>query len=144
MTIRALLMGGRTFGIVTLTAQIDANQVQGLTSGTAVWQFHIDGTVWKDGEGAAVQVNASTDWVIPNGAASGQYDLKWDQVSGDAPTNSVGNIAENTWTALSSQINVGAFAGGSYETGIVTVSIRFNGGATLASANFEWEGIDVP
>lgn len=132
-------------GVVTLNAQTGANQASDNVSGTAIWRFNTDGTVDRDDDAGVVQVASSTDWIIPNSSASSGYELKWVQVSGDAPTNTTNNIAENTWTSLGSRIDIGAFAGiGSYETGIVTVSIRLNGGSVLDSANFEWEAIELP
>jgi hypothetical protein len=130
-------------GDVTLTAQTGANQASDLANGTAVFWINADGTVDVDDSGGRVQVNSGTDWIIPNGAANGQYEWKWDLVSGDSPT-STPKPAEGVWEAISTDRKIGCFAGGSYETGIVTISIRLNGGSTLASANFEYEGIDVP
>lgn len=133
--------------VVTLTAQTGgpppmASSVGMDQSGTAVWWLRADGTVDRDDTlNGVVQMAASTDWIIPNGSASSLYEWKWQQVSGDAPT-STPLVAENTWQDLGTDRKIGAFASfGQFEEGIVTLSIRFDGGSVLDSANFEWEAI---
>jgi len=63
--------------------------------------FNEDGTVDRTQEGSTAQVDASTDWVIPNSAAPGDYEIRFTSLSGDSPTVS-GGTAENSWWAFTS------------------------------------------
>lgn len=83
-----------------------------------------DGTTQKREDAPPVQINASTDWVIPNSAASGDFDAKW-TVSGTAPTEVTAGWNSNTYLPLSSDLTVGyATNGPGFETGTFTITIR--------------------
>ena len=61
-----------------------------------------DGTKdFKDNTDASTQVNATTDWVIPNSAAPGSYRIRHTSATGDtADFTPAGTI--NSWLALTS------------------------------------------
>lgn len=83
------------------------------------------------------QINASTDWVIPNGLADAQYEVSATVDSGDAVTN-----ADGSWLALGSDVvfsfDTGATGPGQIKTksASMTVSIRFNGSVVLATNTY--------
>lgn len=83
-----------------------------------------DGTTQKREDAPPAQINASTDWVIPNSAASGDFDAKW-TVSGDAPSEVTAGWNSNTYLPLSSDLTVGyATNAPGVETGTFTITIR--------------------
>jgi hypothetical protein len=99
------------------------------------FEWRTDGTLYNDG---GTQVNSSTDWIIPNGAASGDYEIRFTEVSADANW-AYSSITPDgtTWYALSSQRNLkGGSTNGNDASCVVTAEIRFDGGAALDSANF--------
>jgi hypothetical protein len=90
-----------------------------------------DGTVEKYLDGVFTQLDAATDWIIDNTAASSLYEVMFSQDSGSAPE--VGTL--DTWQDLGTDRSLGynIDAPGS---GIFTVQIRYNGGAPLSSAQY--------
>lgn len=138
MTIPVLLAmaaagGGR--GTVTLTNATITDS--GAAPARALVIINSDGTVDKREGGTVTQINASTDWIIPNAKASGDYEAKWDLISGDAPTGATGGWTEGVWAALSSNLQVGYITGApGTESGVIRVSIRYNGGSVLDTGDF--------
>jgi hypothetical protein len=102
--------------------------------GTAFVRFNTNGTVDSLVDGVTTQIDASTDWIIPNSAASGLYEIMAHQNSGDAVTPSA---ALDTWLALSSSRQWGFSSTALNVTANLTISIRFNGGATLSSNTYD-------
>jgi hypothetical protein len=67
----------------------------------AYFWFNSDGTVdTQDNTSSPIQVNASTDWVIPNGSAPGSYRVKYSSLTGD--TSFFSGTVGATYTALTS------------------------------------------
>jgi hypothetical protein len=102
-------------------------------TGTAFIRFNTNGTVDSIIDGVTTQVDASTDWIIPNGAASGSYEISCHQNSGDAVT---GSAALDTWLALSSARQWGFSPTAVNVTANLTISIRKDG-VTLDSGTFD-------
>ncbi len=115
---------------------------------TAGVRFNSNGTVQKREGASYVQIDASTDWIIPNGDANSTYDVRITNVvwtSGSAFF--VEAAAEDVWINLGSnrewsvQDNTGTAAGSKDVS--FTVEIRKDGGAVLDSATYslsaEWE-----
>lgn len=59
--------------------------------------FQSNGQVHKTEGVTSTQVDSATDWIIPNAAAPGTYEVRLSGRTGTAPTGP----AENTWHALS-------------------------------------------
>ena len=132
--------GGR--GTVTLTNATITDS--GGAPARALVIINSDGTVDKREGGSVSQINASTDWIIPNGKADSNYEAKWDLISGDAPTGATGGWLENDWTALSSDLQVGYITGApGTESGVIRVSIRYNGGSVLDTGDFTCSATEV-
>lgn len=103
-----------------------------------------DGTLDKREGGTVTQINTSTDWIIPNVAASSSYQAKWDLVSGDAPTEVTAGWTEASWQAISSDLTVGYATGApGTESGVVRVSIRLGTGATLDTGDYTLSATEV-
>lgn len=68
----------------------------------AYHHFNLDGTVdEQDNVSSAIQINASTDWIIPNGDASSSYRVRHVSATGDTGTPWVPAGAINTWLSFS-------------------------------------------
>ncbi len=133
--------------VVTLTdsdvTTIDAVGPYNSNSGIRV---NTDGTIdsAKRTDGAAntyAQINASTDWIIPNGAANSDYEVRITGLTLDGNhTWASQAAAENTWVDLSVNrewIINGTVAG--LDATTFTLEIRYNGGATLDTAAISLE-----
>jgi hypothetical protein len=95
-----------------------------------------DGTIDKLETGSGTtQINSSTDWIIPNGSASGDYQVMIHEDSGTL--NRLFQDKIDTWLSLAGDRDWGVFrsisAPGS-KTCTVTLSIRKNGGPVIATA----------
>lgn len=102
--------------------------------GTAFVRFNTNGTVDGLVDGVTSQIDAATDWIIPNAAANGSYEIFCHQNSGTAVT---GSAALDTWLALSSARQWGFSSTALNVTANLTISIRYNGGSTLASGVYD-------
>lgn len=111
--------------------------------GVAGIRVNTDGTIDKLEDGVVTQLAASTDWVIPNGAASSDFDVRATSVT-ETGGHGLGwdsaPAADDTWVDLSvnrtwQDANVGS--GGSNTGGHnFTLEIRYKGGAALDSAAY--------
>ena len=77
-----------TEGTVTLTNQTISHTHA--TAARAKWSANTDGTVDKVEGSTTTQISSSTDWIIPNGAASNDYEFKMSFVSSSGSGYSVG------------------------------------------------------
>ena len=107
--------GGGGSGAVTLSG--DTNSA--FRFGADCYAYHYansDGTFdEKDNTSSAIQINASTDWIIPNGDAPGTYRVKYSNMTGDTGSY-VGSIS-TVYAALTSSrytavVDTSVFAGG--------------------------------
>lgn len=62
--------------------------------------INTDGTLDKRQDTIISQVDASTDWIIPNGSAPGTYQFRFVNRTGDSP-NGTTNMTEDVWVAIS-------------------------------------------
>ena len=87
-----MLLAAKT-GVVTVSSE----SVVAGTGEVAGIRYNADGTVDNNIDGVYTQVNSSTDWIIPNSAASSAYQIRATLNSGDTPDGTLGS-----WLALSS------------------------------------------
>ena len=147
MTIIATAAYGSVSGVVTLSGQIINTTGTGLTSAYSAIRFNTDGTVdeYKShGAGTYVQIDSTTDWIIPNPAAAGKtYHVR---VQATPPTDDFTTKpgANGTWFALTGagsanrEWGVEDFdpaLGNSISTGTVTFEISDDGGSTVLASN---------
>ena len=89
---------------VTLTGDTNSAFAFG-SNATAYHFFNNDGTTdEKDNSSANVQINASTDWIIPNSAAPGTYRIRHTSATGDTGAFTPAG-AINTYIALTTSRN---------------------------------------
>lgn len=111
--------------------------------GIATIIFNTDGTVDKTEDATTVQVDASTDWIIPNSGAAGHtYYIRATKTSGDDP-----NIGDDlaTWLALSSKRQWGQSS--TLETLTCTLKIeiaRDSGGSDVLASGTYTLGVGQP
>lgn len=122
MTVRAMLVRGQTFGVVTLSGETIEDR--GGSARTAGIRFNTDGTVDKLERVTYTQIDAATDWIIPNDAALSEYEVRYTGHSGE-PFQEFA-ATENTWIAISAarEWKVINSSGGTTETANATFEIR--------------------
>lgn len=92
--------------------------------------FRTDGTMAKNEGAGNVQIDAATDWIIPNASASSLYECLV-SVSGDALD--VGTV--DTWQDLATQRTFGYSSAA--KSGTLTAKIRFSlTGVTLSTNTY--------
>ncbi len=118
--------------VVTVTGG-DAihHAVANFNTATAIIRVNADGTIDKI-EGAVVtQLQSVTDWIIPNGANDGLYEVLFAKgVLDDAPN--VG-VALDVWHFIGANREVG-YSNSANDTELranITTRIRYNGGAEI-------------
>lgn len=125
------------FAAAAGTVTVSGETIVGATSsGTARAGviFRANGKVAKTVNGTESQIDASTDWIIPNDEATSLYEVRY---TGGTETWTVKAANQDTWTDLSTdrewrvENNVGDIT-----ANIVTFEIRFNGGSVLDSATY--------
>ena len=86
----------------TVTLSGDSNSAFAFGSNATAYHYaNSDGTFdEKDNSSPNIQINASTDWVIPNSAAPGTYRIKYSSMTGDTG-DYVGSIS-TVYAALTS------------------------------------------
>jgi len=128
--------------VVTLSGELG---IFGVDTDIVGVRFNTDGTVDKR-ISTYTQIDNATDWIIPNTAASGSYEVMTDNW---VDTGGAGNgffqvaAAQGVWIALTSsrEWNVQADApdGASSSKMTFDAHIRFSGGATLSSGTYSIE-----
>lgn len=108
---------------------------------TAGVRFNSDGTVDKLVHGTWYQIDASTDWIDPNGDADSTYDVRITNVSWTAGSSfNVSAAAEDIWINLGSNREWSVIDTNSGPAGIqnvsFTVEIRKDDGPVLDSATY--------
>lgn len=97
-----------------------------------------DGTVDKVEGGTTTQVDAATDWIIPNSAAPGDYEVRWTNLGTGDDTPSA-TAAEDVWHPLDSGVfHVTLNSGPTVESYSATfdLEIRLGSGPVLASGQY--------
>ena len=137
MTVRAVIAAARSVPLVTLSGE---SAIGGsVTDPADCWsgvRINTDGTIDKRGTatGAFAQIDAATDWIIPNSNAKATHEV--------FVTDNNGNIdgasdATGSWIAISSarQWFVTQAEPGNKNLSL-TISIRLGSGATLSTNNY--------
>lgn len=139
-------MSGFALGVMGCAAAAGGAAVVSITGDTyydgaggtaqAFVRFETDGTKDAKDDAGTSQRDASTDWIIPNGAASSSYEIFATQTSGDVPD--AGSSAEDTWIDLGTARRWGHIksTGKGTSSGVWDIDIRFSGGPVLASGTF--------
>ena len=122
-------------GVVTLSGEfIEHIPVIGLA--LAGVKANSDGTMQQRKGGLFTQIDASTDWIIPNGAASSLYEVRYTNVSGNFGSFTPA-AAVDTWIDLGADRQWLLTNGTAiYASRTFTLEIRYNGGAVLSSASY--------
>jgi len=109
----------------------------------AVWAtlwINADGTLWKQtSDGGSTQIDAATDWIIPNEDADSTYEVRYTN-HGGLPLYQLGDIAvEDTWVDLS-ETRMLTFVtwtiSGEPLIATFDLEIRKDGGDVLATASY--------
>jgi len=88
------------YGVVTLSGETISDIVDDPANAEVRIIFRADGTIDKYEGGVTTQIDAGTDWIIPNGAANAGYDVGYSGLTGGVFTTE--SAAEDT------TINLGA------------------------------------
>lgn len=111
-----------TGGTVTLTDQSVSHTHATAARAGVYWNG--DGTVDKREGSTFTQVSALTDWIIPNGAASNDYEFKLSYVSSTGSFATGYRVFYGTWAAGWHYIDMQKNSGTGTATLTVTVSVR--------------------
>lgn len=146
MTFAARPLFDTALGTLTLTGATIEDIVA--APGARVSLFlRSDGTVDKDEGGDVTQLNPSTDWIIPNAyAASGEFEAKWERVSGISPTQLTPGWTSGVYADLTSDLELGyAPPDVGSESGVIRVTIRRKGDTSdSVSADFDMTAAELP
>jgi hypothetical protein len=133
-------------GTVTLSGELG---IFGLDTDIVGVRFNTDGTV-DNRISTYTQIDSGTDWIIPNSAANGSYEVmtdNWADTGGSGGGFNAAAAAEGTWIALTAnrEWNVQAVGPMGADSSKMTFDahIRFNGGATLSSGTYSIESNGV-
>ena len=134
----AAAMNAGSPAIVTVSGQtITPAPVADPGNAKATVIFNADGTVDQNRNESVTQIDSATDWIIPNEKASGDYDVRYTGLTGDALD--IAAAAEDAWIALSSDREFGLTQTviGTKDT-TVTIEIRGPDGSTIDSASYRF------
>lgn len=123
-------MAGESFGIVTVSGESILSASFGGTV-TAGVRFSSSGIVSKNVNSIYTQIDAATDWIIPNSAAPDDYQVRC-TFTGATPSGA----ATNTWLALSTTrewLVTDTTDNGVAVTSTLTIEIRKGTGAVISS-----------
>ncbi len=108
------------------------------SSAVAGVRLNTDGTLDSNGGFFYVQVNASTDWVIPNESASGIYEVRATQISSTGSGTRTGTLG--TFESLGSEREWWARrvsgAGDGTDEWVIDLEIRKGTGPVLSTGRF--------
>lgn len=130
-------------GVVTISGIASVNENGAGTRSVRLW-FGVDGIIqlYRTSTGY-VQVNASTDWIIPNGAADSSYDVRMASIGvGNWNTTPAGT---GVWINLGSArewriTDTDPSALNFEQVGNMVFEIRKDGGSPLASTTLPTSG----
>ena len=92
-----------------------------------------DGTLDRTNSSGTSQINATTDWIIPQDSTVGDgYEVKWNQLTGTAMNDE--NFTEDVWTTIS-VTGLGRYAGHSTSSVSVIKTFEFDIGVDGASTS---------
>ncbi len=129
--------------VVTVSGETISHSVDNGNTATTRVQVRQDGTIEKREGSTDTQVDASTDWIIPNNANDDLYEVMFTRVVpfSDAPT---GGDALDVWHRIDQTIRFVEYANSVDDTdlgGTITVHIRYNGGAELDTGGYNMSSI---
>lgn len=97
-------------------------------------RINTDGTVDKRINTNFTQIDTATDWIIPNSAASSDYEV---YCTDNNSNLAGGSSATGTWLAMSAAREwLISHDGATPKQLDITIAIRFSGGATIDSGNY--------
>lgn len=121
---------GRRLGDVTLSGETG---ITDLVTGAAQVSINADGTMSKIEGLVETQIDAATDWILPNDFAdSGRYEAKWTYVSGDLPASGTMPL-QNTWYPLGVVDRTIGLSGSPPYTASCTITLYIKAGGTVLS-----------
>ena len=128
-----------TAGVVTVSGEVIDDSGVGARTYIARLRLLSTGTTDKRENTTTTQIDASTDWIIPNGAAPDDYEVRYVSHTGQALNGST-NLTENNWAALTSNAIMTltkALAGAESQSCSFTVEVRKgSSGGALDSASY--------
>lgn len=132
-------LGSVVSAVVTVSGETIVDQGAGDRLYRATLRVTNNGNMHKFESMTVTQIDTADDWVRPTSAASIDYEVKYDYVSGDvlhsSTTSDDGewkNLAADKFFECRHLLGAGI---GKKET-VITISIRKNGGSVLDSANY--------
>lgn len=101
------------------------------TDSTAGIRFNLDGTIDELRGTSYSQIDAATDWIIPNGKAATDFEVRFTGLTGDAFTTEA--ASSGTWIALSlaREWKLNNIVDLTTDSNSVTFEIRRGSGATI-------------
>jgi hypothetical protein len=119
--------------VVTVSGESISHSVANGNTARAAVRVNTDGTMDKLEGTAYTQIDASTDWVIPN-SFSGSYHVRFTKGGLDpTPTYNPDSVTLGTWYAISAtsyRLGYEETVDDTQETGTITVHISDDGGST--------------
>lgn len=130
------LMEQAASAVVTVSGEVITDTGAGARTYRAAAVFRTGGTVDKIVNTTTTQIDNSTDWLIPNGDAPADYEVKYDLISGPALDGST-SLADGVWGALTADkfFEQRRTAIGS-SSSTITISVRKGSGSVLDSATY--------
>jgi len=129
--------------VVTVSGETISHTVSQPSDAVAGIRWNADGTVDKKVGGTFSQIDASTDWIIPNGAGDSSYEVRHTFTSGASFTTEASAV--NVWIALGSDRLYELLEGGeSTQTRVCVFEIRKDGGAVIDSATYTFTADNLP
>ena len=125
-------------GVVTLSGEAIDDEDASERAYRAALIIRTDGTVDKIENTSTSQIDASSDWIIPNSEASSDYQFSYSLSSGDALHSST-TMSAGAWQALSSDIYFEQRIDGcsvTEKTSTISVSVRKGTGSVLESGTY--------
>ena len=122
-----------TGGVVTISGEVGINHNPISQPAKSGIRINADGTIDERLGDSYSQIDAATDWIIPNGAANSSYEF----TATDNNANlDAGSDATGTWASAPLEWWVEETVEFATENLSVTVGIRFNGGAEIDNGTF--------
>ncbi len=139
-----LLIGGHIGGpgepafVVTLSGESISSSGSG--NQEARVEVRVNGEMFKfETDAGSAQIDASTDWVIPNEASSSAFDVRYLNRTGNALDTAP--AAEDVWVDMSATRLFGyidtSSSPSTWKSGQIDLQIRKDGGAPLDIGNYQ-------
>lgn len=125
--------------VVTVSGEIISHSVANGSTARAGLRVNTDGTIDKLEGTTYTQIDASTDWRIPNGSGTGYYVKYTKGLLDPAPTYNPDSITLDTWYEITTSYRIGyeESTNDSEDSGTITAHISDDGGtSTLDTGAF--------